>query len=317
MNIDDSRIAAMRHQIMTEVTADQRRRTHRLRSGVAAFMGVFIIGGIGIATIPTIGTDEDTTVSSDISDQLPDASPAPPADESFGAQPGEDEAAPGQPPLLGRDGDALPEIARPAVVSQTDIQLVVENPDTAVADVVAWAEEYDGLVDESRESSTDDASPSVTVRIPAASVSDAVQDLESLGEISATDVKNTDVTTDVTDLDVDIRALESSIERLNTIVDDAESTSDVLEAERDLTQREAELEELLAEREDLAEQVAMSGVTVTFDESDEGTGGFTGFLLAALPWVGLVVVAAIVGWFFVRRGRERPAHTSRAVNQWS
>lgn len=317
MNLDDSRIAAMRHQIMTEVTSDQRRRTHRLRSGVAAFMGVLVIGGIGIATIPNLGSDGELLAGSESANDSTAELPPPAAeqgDEDFSEEP---------PPILGRGDDPVfPELdplPDPSIVQQTEVHIVVEDSRAAVRDVVAWTEEFDGVVVASRESNRDDESrPEVSVRFPSGTVDEAIADLGRFGEIDATDVQNTNVTTDVADLDTEIRALQGSITRLNAIVERAESTSDVLDAERNLTQREAELDDLLTQRENLADQVSMSAVTITFADDDSAS-GLWGVAVAALPWLGLLVAASVVGWLFVRRGRDeaRPVNTRRAVNQWS
>lgn len=321
MNLDDARIAAMRHQIMTEVTHDQRSRTKRLRSGVAAFMGVLVLGGVGIATLPNLASNDsgDFVAGPDVGESAEPEPPASAEDPILGDRDRQDLGS--RDPLLERepaDDPGEETSTSPSVVSRVTVTIQADDPVAAAREAADRVVGFDGVVDEHLESSIDTDNPQtfLSVRVPHTNLADALGNLEDLGEVRSTDRANADVAVDIEDLDTQIGELQSSVDRLSALLDEAETTSERLDAEERLTERQAELDGLLGQRDQLIGGAAMSEITVTFVGGDDSTGWF----LKALPWTGLLLLAVFVAWLFMRRGgsSDGPVETERApATQWA
>lgn len=230
------------------------------------------------------------------------------------------------------DGEA----AREVVVTGS-LTLVAEDARYAMDEIVRVVGELGGRVQERSEHASgagDDVEGWLTVRVPAAEVTTALDRFEGLGETTDVSITSEDVTRQGRDLDARIAALQTSTERLLGLMEEAGSSEQLLAAEEALSQRQSELEALQAERAYLSEQVAMS--TLHISVSSEETvqleaGGFLGGLEdgwsalvtfaggllvalgAALPWL-LVVgapLAVVVG--LLRRRRRRSAPTEPAA----
>lgn len=170
----------------------------------------------------------------------------------------------------------------------------------------------------------------ITVRVPAARLTDAMTALGTLGEVTSSQVDRRDVTTEAVDLRARVSALEASVDRLTTLISDADSTADLLAAEEALSSRQAELESYQQQLTQLENQVGMSSLTVSLttpapavtpDPAGFGDGvaaGWNGLLVALnafvvavgflLPWLGLIAVAILIVWL-LRRGRRSRART--------
>jgi hypothetical protein len=155
----------------------------------------------------------------------------------------------------------------------------------------------------------------LTLRVPAASVEDVREQLKELGTVDETSFDAVDVGTRQRDLETRITTLRASIARYTGWLAEADTTSDLIELESAISERQNELESLEAQERALADQVAMSTITLELrsealappPEGPEnfweglvvGWNAFVGFWAAlaiglgvALPW--LVVIAAVV-----------------------
>jgi hypothetical protein len=117
------------------------------------------------------------------------------------------------------------------------------------------------------------------------------------------------VTGTAQDLDARIRATQISVQRLEDLLARATTSADVIAAEQTLSERQSSLEQLESERARLAEQVALSTLTIRISadpaalqvaaEDEDGflDGLAAGWdaLLAALR-VALVVIGAVLPW---------------------
>ncbi|TPX04168.1 DUF4349 domain-containing protein, partial [Schumannella luteola] len=151
--------------------------------------------------------------------------------------------------------------------------------------------------------------------------------LAELGTVEQTSFDAVDVGTRQRDLDTRISTLRASIARYTTWLADADTTADLISLESAISDRQTQLESLEAEQRELADQVAMSTITLslispslapppdgptTFGEGlVAGWAAFAGFWAAiavgvgvGLPWlVMLGIVLTVVVLLARRAGR--------------
>lgn len=216
------------------------------------------------------------------------------------------------------------------VITTGSLTLVADDAETAADDVVALVERAGGRVDgRSQQRATDEqeASAWLSVRVPAAKVTETLTAAEEIGEVSNLSLTSDDVTRQGKDLDARIAALETSTERLVALMADADSSEALLAAEKALSERQGDLEALRSERDYLSDQVAMSTLVidvVTEETAQFEAGGFVGGLTsgwnalvafasallvglgAALPWLLVLGVPVLVAVLIARRSRKRP-----------
>jgi uncharacterized small protein (DUF1192 family) len=213
------------------------------------------------------------------------------------------------------------------------LELDVERLDTAVAEAAGVVEGLGGF------SATEDVDlgsarvATITYRVPAERFRRALEELGGLGELRQQDVQGDDVTGAVADLESRVTTLRTSVTRLQGFLGEATDVNQIASLEGELTRREAELASVEAQRRSLADQVALSTVTVAFDaarsdpapveDNDRTLPTFLGGLEAGwdaavavvavllagaglvLPFLPLLVVAALV-WRWRRSRRVAP-----------
>nr|WP_264022102.1 DUF4349 domain-containing protein [Mycolicibacterium pyrenivorans] len=223
---------------------------------------------------------------------------------------------PQQPPADKRD-----------VVKTASMSIVVSNPAEAADKAAVIVENADGRVDSRSEdagSDTGRARTSVVLRVPAAKLDEAMRELKALGAVEHAEIATEDVTAQRVDLDARIKALQTSVDRLLAIMRDARDPDALIKAEDALSERQAELDSLRAQREALGDRIDYSTVDVTF--TAEAIGGpapteYRGFLGQVergwdalvsvagtlvlifglmLPWLGVLAVAAGIGYGIIR-----------------
>ncbi len=152
------------------------------------------------------------------------------------------------------------------VVKDGELLLRTEDPVAAAAQVATTVERLGGRVDSREIQAGFEGAPgsaSLTVRVPAESLDEAVADLGTLGEVERYRESTRDVTDAVVDLDARIEAGEASVARVEEFLARAQDATELLATERELSQRQADLESLKAQRAALAGQVAMSTLSVS------------------------------------------------------
>jgi hypothetical protein len=192
------------------------------------------------------------------------------------------------------------------------------------------------VTDESTETDDDgDTSYArLVVRVPSAKFSEAMQALEDVAVLRASDRGSEDVTTQVIDNGARVRAQEASLKRVELLLAEARTLKDIIWIESQLTSRQAELDSLKSQQAWLKDQTAMSTITVDIstppsgvieEEPDDDTpAGFMAGLRGGMKAVGamLVAVATILGallpfsvlvlvlglpvWLVVRRRKTAP-----------
>jgi hypothetical protein len=280
------------------------------------------------------------------------------ANESVVAAPAADQASSGQ--AKGADGKAAGSdpaaLVGVQLIRTADIVLQVDHLDTSAARVRAVAQSVGGTV--SSEVTTFPDSPTSTtqqgtegspdagttvrstrpgesvivLRVPVASLDQALERVTAVGTVLSRTSTSQDVTADLADVGSRVKTQQASVERVRQLLAKANSLQDIVTLEAELTRRQSDLEALEARRASLADRAALSTLTVTLrtptvTEQVDTSNGFTAglrrgwqaviasttvvltLLGALLP---LIVLAAVVGipltWWIRRRraSRTRP-----------
>lgn len=219
------------------------------------------------------------------------------------------------------------------VITTGYVTLTADDPIAASAKAIQIVEGAGGRIDgrtEQAPSNGDKGRASLTLRIPTDKLSATLDELKKLGDNASVQITDVDVTTETQDLDARITALSASVNRLVALLATATDTAVLIDLETALSDRQGQLESMESQRRLLADQVAMSSVTLELvsvadaptPEPDSfwdavlaglvGFGAFfTGLLFAlgyALPWLLLVVIASAI--ILLARRRRRRARTA-------
>lgn len=236
----------------------------------------------------------------------------------------------------GDDGSVSADADRQVVITGS-MTVTAEDPLAAAKEAVRIVESAGGRVDGRTEYAPGDhdrGSAQLELRIPADQLTAVLDRLRELGTADEVVLSTSDVTVQVQDLDARINALRSSIERLSALIAQAKDIDDLIALEGEISNRQAELESLEAQQRYLADQVAMSTISL-YLRSDAaappknpdtfwsglaaGWDGFVGFwagllvvLGVLLPWIVLlgIIATAIV---LIVRARRRRADAARAA----
>lgn len=239
--------------------------------------------------------------------------------------------APAAPQEAGGDSGATGDEDRDIIVTGT-MTVTADDPIDASREAVRIVETAGGRIDGRTEYASrngDAGSATLTLRIPADRLQAVLDDLAELGRADELSTSSSDVTVQTQDLEARIAALRATIERLTALLARAESIEDLITLETRIGEKQGELESLEAQQRVLADQVAMSTITLYLRSEAEaptpepadfwsgletGWGAFVGFwsgLLVALgvllPWLVVAGVAATVIVVLVRRRRAQAA----------
>lgn len=198
------------------------------------------------------------------------------------------------------------------VISTASVSLISPDPADATERAVDVATDAGGRVDSRTDSpATPDsgATGMLTLRIPAGTLDDALEEIKAIGELQHASLNATDVTDQVTDLDARITALRASVDRLLGLIGTASSTADLIDLESALSDRQAELDSLEALRESIGDAVAFATVTVEIVSptvvAGAAPGDFWGGIVVGftslVTFVSglLVVLGVLVPWLIV------------------
>lgn len=167
----------------------------------------------------------------------------------------------------------------------------------------------------------------ITVRVPADELPAVVDELEDVGEVTASSINRQDVTEQTVDLQARIDAAQASVDRLTDLMGEATSVADLIAAEAALSERQALLESYQQQLKMLDDQVAMSTLSVTVVPKVETVtadpAGFADGLVAGwnglvatlngvvvalgflIPWILVAGIVALIVWGIVRAVRSR------------
>lgn len=178
------------------------------------------------------------------------------------------------------------------------------------------------------------ATVTITLRIPAGSYDSVMERLGAIGRITSRMESTVDVTGQMIDLESRLATMQASVNRLRTLMAEAKTMQEVISLESSLTEREADLESLQRSRAGLADQVALSTISVTVaavpatEEPEPEVpaehsafvrgllAGWSGLVSvgrvaaavagALLPFLPLIALIVAIAWWMLRR-RTRPA----------
>jgi len=181
-------------------------------------------------------------------------------------------------------------------------------------------------IDSTTEPSPDRGEGWISIRIPAAKLTDAMKAAGAEGQVLGSSISRQDVTSTAVDLRARVDASKASVQRLTELMAKSGSVADLIAAESALSERQAQLESYQQQLKSIDEQVAMSSIRVELTERTTATSadpaGFGDGLLAGwnglivslnalvvalgflLPWLVPVAVVLLVIWLF-RRARRR------------
>lgn len=221
-------------------------------------------------------------------------------------------------------------VVGPQIITTVDLTVTVKKPIDAADDAATLAGKLGGSVSYRTERAATDTSPGsaqLTLRIPSAKLSQALEELKQLGIARDTSINSVDVGAEVRDLDARITSLQTSVDRLLMLMSQATSTENLLAVESMLSQRQSELEGLTAQQRYLKDQVQLSTVNLYLvSEQDTpapepdtfwtglvtGWNAFVGFwagVLVALgvlvPWLIAAGLIALIVIVWVKRARRR------------
>jgi hypothetical protein len=171
-------------------------------------------------------------------------------------------------PELGSDA-----VGQPARIEQTgslDLTVAKGAVSATVARLDALAGANDGFVASSQtHSGTSGGAPSgtVTLEIPVASFSAALQGAEALGKVSQLTTNATDVTAQYVDLQSQITALEASRQQYLTIMTRASSIGDVLAVQAQLDSLQSQIQQLQGQLAVLGSETDYSKLTIGVGET--------------------------------------------------
>jgi len=160
------------------------------------------------------------------------------------------------------------------VIRSADLSIVVANPGQAMDAIIRLADEMKGFVVSSSlyQTQTPEGAQvqegTITIRVPAERLEEALSRIRALVENPATDILSqniygTDVTKEYTDLQSRLRNLEDAAEQLQKIMDTATKPEEVLQVYNELRQVNEQIEVLKGQIKYYQESAAMSAITVT------------------------------------------------------
>jgi hypothetical protein len=233
-------------------------------------------------------------------------------------------------------GQVAPPVDRPVISTAT---LTVETDDVAGTKprALAIVAAKGGYLFADESAYGEQATSTLTVKVPPAVFTETIEDLGRLGELRSQQVSSEDVTDQVIDLESRIAAAEGSLARTGELLRKATGLTDIRQLEDEFARRQVDLEKLRGQQKTLAGRIDFATIVLTLHGADDVTpaldpdkqpvaaapGFFDGldgglavagtvgtFALAALgallPFVPLAIVAygvvRLVRWRSERRG---------------
>jgi hypothetical protein len=227
--------------------------------------------------------------------------------------------------------DTLPQSVRALsnagamLIRNARLMIRVDSLEPAIARVHAIAERLSGYVSGTERNirRSEVRTASISLKIPAASLDEAISGIRPLGDLESVNISTTDVAEEFVDTDARMENARRLERRLTQILANRTGAlKDVLEVEQALARVREEIERYEGRLRYLRDHVTMSEVAIYLHEAaplfNAADGGvMTGALEQAwsnFVWFAVVVVQALgfvlplgmlatLGWFLVRRWR--------------
>lgn len=233
------------------------RGTGRLAGGLLA--GALVVA-LGLAGCSASDSGSKSSAPAAGGPARDDNSVAKPAQGEAQADAGKGAADPGRVLNPGQ----VPDAAQRSIVYTGTITIQVSDVDDAAGRLSAIATGAGGYVSgDQRSIDAARSSATVAVRVPADKFDSVVGDISRLGKEKRRELSAQDVTTQVVDLDSRVKTQQASVDRVRVLLAKAQTIAEIAAVESELTRREADLESLKAQLAALADQAALSTITVT------------------------------------------------------
>jgi len=150
------------------------------------------------------------------------------------------------------------------IIRSASLSIVVADTDEAADRISAMVEGLGGyIVDSSRYKYQEGTRASITARIPAGSLDDALSQIRGLAtEVRNESISGQDVTEQYVDLESRLRHLEATEQRLETFLENAEDTEAALAVYNKLSDVQADIEQVKGRMKYLEQSAAMSSITI-------------------------------------------------------
>lgn len=156
------------------------------------------------------------------------------------------------------------------VIKDASLTIVVDDPSASMEAIGQMAEEMGGFIVSAQlyqtrlESGAEVPQASITVRVPAERLNEALASIRSQSEIDplSENINSQDVTSDYTDLQSRLRNLEATEAQLTEIMDSASKTEDVLAVYSQLSQVREQIEVIKGQILYYERSAALSAISV-------------------------------------------------------
>jgi hypothetical protein len=185
----------------------------------------------------------------------------------------EDVARPGSAGQAASPASDIPLQTR-AVISTGTVSLRSKDVERARFDVQKVVDGHGGEISDEQTATDDEGEidrSRLVIRVPSESFGDVMDELGDVADLRSAKRTSEDVTTEVIDIGVRVRAQEKSLERIELLLARAQNLRTIIAIESQLTRRQAELDSLKAQQAYLADQTALSTITVFLEKTARPT----------------------------------------------
>jgi hypothetical protein len=156
------------------------------------------------------------------------------------------------------------------VIKNADLVMVVDNPAQSLQAITRMAEDMGGFVVSANmyhrtlNSGVEVPEVSVTIRVPAVRLDEAIQLIEGEGSRPAVskNINSQDVTSNYIDLKSRLRNLEAAEDQLQAIMNDARRTEEVLQVYNELTRVREQIEVIKGQIQYYDQASALSSISI-------------------------------------------------------
>jgi anti-sigma factor RsiW len=164
---------------------------------------------------------------------------------------------------------AAKQTAGPLIIRTAQLTVVIQNLDTARAQVDKIVQRYSGYIGDLTVSAPSGGARTLTatLRVPATQLDAALVELKKLGRVDSESQNGQDVTSQYVDLEARLSNSRNTEKRLLELLSQRTGKlSDVLEVETELSRVREEIERMEGERRMMAKQVEYATLTATVSE---------------------------------------------------
>lgn len=167
------------------------------------------------------------------------------------------------------------------LIRRASMLLEVKDPEAVARRVADVTQSLGGFIEQSREASG--GAVHMKIRVPAASLDDAMDSVATLGHVEKRQISADDVTEQVVDLGARVATRRAIRDRLRALLERAQSIQDVITVERELARVQGELDSLERRLEYLRGSASMAELSV--DARRKRILGPLGLVVAGTGWV--------------------------------